>query len=44
VTTQTRKELNNIQEEYDTYRKDSREKYEKLVVSHHNEMMKLKRS
>jgi len=44
VTTSTRKELDNLQEEYETYRKDSREKYEKLVVSHHNEIMKLKRS
>ncbi|MEN8156196.1 MAG: hypothetical protein ABFS10_04545 [Bacteroidota bacterium] len=44
VTTQTKKELENIQEEYDNHRKTSREKYEKLVVSHHNEIMKLKNS
>ncbi len=44
VTNQTRKELENIQEEYESYRKSSREKYEKLVVNHHNEIMKLKRS
>jgi septal ring factor EnvC (AmiA/AmiB activator) len=44
VTNQTRKELETIQEEYEEYRKSSREKYEKLVVSHHNEIMKLKRS
>lgn len=44
VTTQTKKELENTQEEYETYRKSSREKYEKLVVNHHNEIMRLKRS
>jgi uncharacterized membrane protein len=44
VTSTTRKELESIQEEYEDYRKTSREKYEKLVVSHHNEIMRLKRS
>ena len=44
VTNQTKKELSTIQEEYETYRKSSREKYEKLVVSHHSEIMKIKRS
>ena len=44
VTVQTKKELENIQEDYEEYRKSTREKYEKLVVSHHNEIMKLKRS
>ncbi len=44
VTVQTRKELEAIQAEYEEYRKSSREKYEKLVVNHHNEIMKLKRS
>ena len=44
LTTQTRKELESIREEYEEYRKTSREKYEKLVVTHHNEIMKLKRS
>lgn len=44
VTIQTKKELENIQGDYETYRKSSREKYEKLVVNHHNEIMKLKRS
>jgi len=43
VSTQTKKELENIQEEYEDYRKTSREKYEKLVVTHHSEIMKLKR-
>jgi hypothetical protein len=44
VTVQTRKELENMQEEYEEYRKSSREKHEKLVVTHHNEIMRLKRS
>jgi hypothetical protein len=44
VTTHTKKELANVQEEFEEYRKSSREKYEKLVVSHHNEIMKLKKS
>jgi len=44
VTSATKKELENIQEEFEEYRKSSREKHEKLVVNHHNEIMKLKRS
>ncbi|MCK5134158.1 MAG: hypothetical protein KAR19_00100 [Bacteroidales bacterium] len=44
VTAQTKKELENTQEEFDTYRKSSREKYEKLVVTHHNEITRMKRS
>jgi len=44
VTVQTKKQLQEIQEEFETYRTASREKYEKLVVNHHNEIMKLKRS
>lgn len=44
VTVQTKKEFQEIQEEFENYRKSSREKYEKLVVNHHNEIMKLKRS
>ena len=43
VTTQTNTELKAIQEEFEEYRKGSREKYEKLVISHHNDIMKLKR-
>jgi hypothetical protein len=43
VTLQTKKELDNTKEEFETYRKNAREKYEKLVVSHHNEIMKLKK-
>ncbi len=44
VTAQTKKEFIDIQEEYESYKKSSREKYEKLVVNHHNEIMKMKRS
>ncbi len=44
VTVQTKKELETVIEDFETHRKASREKYEKLVVSHHNEIMKLKRS
>ena len=44
VTVETSRELRNTQQEFEEYRKSSREKYEKLVVSHHNEIMKLKRS
>jgi len=44
VTSHTKHELLSVQEEFDQYRKTSREKYEKLVVSHHSEIMKLKNS
>ena len=44
VTAETKKELQSIQDEFEQYRKTSREKYEKLVVSHHSEIMKLKNS
>lgn len=44
VTIQTKKEFNAIQEEFESHKKSSREKHEKLVVNHHNEIMKLKRS
>ena len=44
ITVQTKKELDNVKEECEEYRKSSREKYEKLVVAHHSEIMKLKRS
>ena len=44
VTTQTNKQLKALQEEFEEYRKSSREKYEKLVISHHNDLMKLKNS
>jgi uncharacterized protein YdaL len=44
VTAHTRKELENTLEEFEEYKKSSREKYEKMVVNHHNEIMKMKRS
>lgn len=44
VTSQTRRELTATQDEFEAYKKSSREKYEKLVISHHNEIMKLKNS
>jgi len=44
VTSQVKDELLTIGQEYEEYKKSSREKYEKLVVSHHNEIMKLKNS
>jgi hypothetical protein len=44
VTAETKKQLQSTQEEFESYRKTSREKYEKLVVSHHSEIMKLKNS
>ena len=42
VTRETKEKLNTLQEKYDSHQKSSREKYEKLVVAHHNELMKLK--
>jgi len=44
VTKEVKKELQTTQEEFELYRKSSREKYEKLVVSHHSEIMRLKNS
>ena len=44
VTKEVKKELQVSQEEFELYRKSSREKYEKLVVSHHSEIIKLKNS
>jgi hypothetical protein len=44
VTREVKQELESTREEFEEYRKNSREKYEKLVVSHHNEIMKLKNS
>lgn len=44
VTNQTKGELETIQNDYEEYRRSSREKYEKLVISHHNDLMKLKKS
>jgi len=42
LTKEVKDELEAMREEFDQYRKSSREKYEKLVVSHHNEIKKLK--
>ena len=44
VTTQVKNELETTQTDFEEHRKSSREKYEKLVVAHHAEIMKLKRS
>jgi len=44
VTKEVKEELKTTQEEFELYRKSSREKYEKLVVSHHSEIMRLKNS
>jgi len=44
VTKEVKEELQTAQEEFELYRKSSREKYEKLVVSHHSEIMRLKNS
>jgi hypothetical protein len=43
VTSQTGRELETLKEDYEEYKKGAREKYEKLVVSHHNELMKMKK-
>jgi hypothetical protein len=42
VTRQTTKDLEEIREKFETYRQQSRERYEKLVVQHHQEVLKLK--
>jgi len=42
VTVTTKKELRDTKESFDAYRKESREKYERAVVKHHNEMKSLK--
>jgi preprotein translocase subunit SecF len=42
VTRQTSKDLEETREEFETYRQQSRERYEKLVVQHHQEVLKLK--
>ena len=44
VTSQTKKELQTTQKEFEEYRRNAREKYEKMVVSHHHEIMRLKNS
>jgi preprotein translocase subunit SecF len=42
VTRQTSKDLEETRGEFETYRQQSRERYEKLVVQHHQEVLKLK--
>ena len=42
VTRQTRRDLEETREEFETSRQQSRERYEKLVVQHHKEILKLK--
>ena len=42
VTRQTTKDLEETKEEFESYRQQSRERYEKLVVQHHQEVLKLK--
>ncbi len=42
VTANTRKDLEDTREEFETFRKSSREKQEQLVLSHFNEVKKLK--
>ena len=42
ITVQYRDDLEETKEAFENHKKESRERYEKLVVSHHNEIMKLK--
>jgi hypothetical protein len=42
VTVQLKKDLNELKGEFETYRTSSRERMEKLVVSHHREIQRLK--
>jgi hypothetical protein len=42
ITRQTTKDLEETRQEFETYRQQSRERYEKLVVQHHKEILKLK--
>ena len=42
TTIRTKRDLEEIREEFETYRKESRERQEQLVVKHHNELRKLK--
>lgn len=42
VTRQTKKDFEETSEEFESYRQQSRERYEKLVVQHHQEVLKLK--
>ncbi len=42
ITRQVSREMNDLQEEYDEYRKTSRERFEKQSIDHFNELRKLK--
>lgn len=42
VTRQTSQDLEDTRVEFESYRQQSRERYEKLVVQHHQEVLKLK--
>jgi len=42
VTVHTKKELNELKEEFENYRKSTRERIEKMTISHHKEIQKLK--
>lgn len=44
ITKQVKEEFAAVEGQFEEYKKSSREKYEKLVVSHHNEIRKLKNS
>ncbi len=42
VTLHTKKELDELKEEFESYRKSTRERIEKMTISHHKEIQKLK--
>ncbi len=42
VTARTKKELQELQEEFENYRKSTRERIEKMTIAHHREIQKLK--
>lgn len=42
ITVECRDDLEETKEAFENYKKEARERYEKLVVSHHAEIMKLK--
>lgn len=42
VTVQMRKDFEELKEEHESHKKQARERYEKLVVSHHHEIQQLK--
>ncbi len=43
TTNQLKRELEELKNQFDEYKRQAREKQEKLVVTHHKEMMKLKK-